>query len=60
MKTQEEIKKVLKESLEKREMLSNIYNKLMEEVPDCPNQYENIEYKMINQKVELLFWVLSK
>ena len=59
MKSKEEIEKRLKQLIERKEILTEIYNETMSQIENCPNQFENREYHIIDKQIILLSWVLS-
>ena len=59
MKSKEEIEKRLEQLIERKETLTEIYNETMSQIENCPNQFENKEYQIIDKQIILLSWVLS-
>ena len=59
MKSKEEIEKKLAQLIERKETLTEIYNETMSQVENCPNQFENKEYQIIDKQIILLSWTLS-
>ena len=59
MKSKEEIEKKLAQLIERKETLTEIYNETMSQIENCPNQFENKEYQIIDKQIILLSWVLS-
>lgn len=59
MKNKEEIEKRLAQLIERKEILTEIYNETMSQIENCPNQFENKEYQIIDKQIILLSWVLS-
>lgn len=59
MKSKEEIEKRLAQLIERKETLTEIYNEMMSQIENCPNQFENKEYQIIDKQIILLSWVLS-
>ena len=59
MKSKYEIEKRLSELIERKETLTEIYNETMSQIENCPNQFENKEYQIIDKQIILLSWVLS-
>ena len=59
MKSKEEIEKKLAQLIEQKETLTEIYNEIMSQIENCPNQFENKEYQIIDKQIILLSWVLS-
>ena len=59
MKSKEEIENKLAQLIERKKTLTEIYNETMEEIENCPNQFENKEYQIIDKQIILLSWVLS-
>ena len=59
MKTKEEIEKRIEAIMERLDFLTDVYNKLMLQIENCPNQFENKEYQMLTKELQILNWVLS-
>ena len=59
MKNKKEIEKRLAQLIERKETLTEIYNETMSQIDNCPNQFENKEYQIIDKQIILLSWVLS-
>ena len=59
MKNKKEIEKRLAQLIERKEILTEIYNETMSQIENCPNQFENKEYQIIDKQIILLSWVLS-
>ncbi len=59
MKSKEEIEKKLAQLIERKETLTEIYNETMSQIENCPNQFENKEYQIIDKQIILLSWTLS-
>ena len=59
MKSKEEIEKRLAQLIERKETLTEIYNETMSQIENCPNQFENKEYQIIDKQIILLSWTLS-
>ena len=59
MKNKKEIEKRLAQLIERKETLTEIYNDTMSQIENCPNQFENKEYQIIDKQIILLSWVLS-
>lgn len=59
MKNKKEIEKRLAQLIERKETLTEIYNETMSQIENCPNQFENKEYQIIDKQIILLSWVLS-
>lgn len=59
MKSKEEIEKRLEQLIERKEILTEIYNETMSQIENSPNQFENKEYQIIDKQIILLSWVLS-
>ena len=54
------IKKKLSDLINKREMLANAYNEMMADIPNCPNQFNSHEYKVVDRQCELLYEILRR
>lgn len=54
------IKKKLSDLKNKREMLAIAYNEMMADIPNCPNQFNSPEYKVIDRQCELLYEILRR
>ena len=54
------IKKKLSDLINKREMLANAYNEMMADIPNCPNQFNSPEYKVVDRQCELLYEILRR
>ena len=59
MKSKEEIEKKLATLIERKEILTEIYNETMTQIENCPNQFENKEYQIVDKQIILLSWILS-
>jgi len=59
MKNKKEIEKRLAQLIERKETLTEIYNETISQIDNCPNQFENKEYQIIDKQIILLSWVLS-
>ena len=58
MKNKKEIEKRLAQLIERKETLTEIYNETMSQIENCPNQFENKEYQIIDKQIILLSWIL--
>lgn len=54
------IKKKLSDLISKREMLTNAYNEMMADIPNCPNQFNSHEYKVVDRQCDLLYEILKR
>ena len=54
MKSKEEIEKKLAQLIERKETLTEIYNETMSQIDNCPNQFENKEYQIIDKQILLI------
>jgi hypothetical protein len=59
MKTKEEIKERLTTLIKRRDLLVEVYHETMAEIKNCPNQFENKEYQIVDKQIMLLSWILS-